>query len=83
MLARLLSRVHVPRADALPGASTGGVHELALALLNQRVMREALLMAYSDTFLIAGVAMVGCTAMAFVLKGRRCDGDGWPISGLT
>ena len=71
MLARLLSRVHVPRADALPGSSTGGAHELALALVNQRVMREALLMAYSDTFLIAGVAMVGCTAAAFVLKGKK------------
>ncbi|KWA02525.1 disulfide bond formation protein DsbA [Burkholderia cepacia] len=71
MLVRLLSRVHVPRADALPGSATGGVHELALALVNQRVMREALLMAYSDTFLIAGVAMAGCTAAAFLLKGRR------------
>ncbi len=71
MLARLLSRVHVPRADALPGSSTGGAHELALALVNQRVMREALLMAYSVTFLIAGVAMAGCTAAAFVLKGKK------------
>ncbi|WP_241302083.1 MDR family MFS transporter [Burkholderia stabilis] len=70
-LARLLARVHVPRADALPGSATGGVHELALALVNQRVMREALLMAYSDTFLIAGVAMVACTAAAFVLKGKK------------
>ncbi|WP_431825524.1 DHA2 family efflux MFS transporter permease subunit [Burkholderia sp. F1] len=70
-LARLLARVQVPRADALPGGATGGPHELALALVNQRVMREALLMAYSDTFLIAGVAMIGCTAAAFVLRGKK------------
>jgi DHA2 family multidrug resistance protein len=47
------------------------VHELALGLINQRVMREALFMAYSDTFLIAGIAMIGCTAAAFVLKGKK------------
>ncbi|KWN95057.1 DHA2 family efflux MFS transporter permease subunit [Burkholderia ubonensis] len=70
-LARLLARVQVPRADALPGSATGGPHELALALVNQRVMREALLMAYSDTFLIATVAMLGCTAAAFVLRGKE------------
>ncbi|KVZ51770.1 disulfide bond formation protein DsbA [Burkholderia ubonensis] len=70
-LARLLARVQVPRADALPGSATGGPHELALALVNQRVMREALLMAYSDTFLIATVAMLGCTAAAFVLRGKK------------
>lgn len=71
MLARLLARVHAPRADVLPGGSISGVHELALGLVNQRVMREALLMAYSDTFLIAGIAMIGCTAAAFVLKGKK------------
>ncbi|WP_323117939.1 DHA2 family efflux MFS transporter permease subunit [Burkholderia alba] len=71
MLARILSRVHVDRADALPGTAYGGVHELALGLINQRVMREALLMAYSDTFLIAGVVMIACTGGAFVLRGRR------------
>nr|WP_257010824.1 hypothetical protein [Burkholderia ubonensis] len=61
----------MPRADVLPGSATGGPHELALALVNQRVMREALLMAYSDTFLIATVAMLGCTAAAFVLRGKK------------
>ncbi|KVD99545.1 hypothetical protein [Burkholderia anthina] len=40
------------------------MHEGALGLVNRRVMRgvmrEALPMAYSDTFLIAGIAMIGC-----------------------
>lgn len=71
LLERVLSGRHLPRADALPGASTHGLREAALGLVNQRVMREALLMAYSDTFLIAGVAMVVCTLAAFVLRSKR------------
>ncbi|KVN23082.1 disulfide bond formation protein DsbA [Burkholderia pyrrocinia] len=71
LLARLLSGRHLDRPDALPHGASGGVHELALAVVNQRVMREALLMAYSDTFLVAGVAMLACTALAFLLRGKR------------
>ncbi|WP_246791862.1 DHA2 family efflux MFS transporter permease subunit [Burkholderia perseverans] len=71
VLTRLLSRLHAPLADALPGSAFGGPHQTALALINQRVMREALLMAYSDTFLLAGIAMLGCTAAAFALRGKR------------
>nr|WP_230953236.1 MFS transporter [Burkholderia stagnalis] len=71
LLARLLSGRYLDRPDALPRGAFGGVHELALAVVNQRVMREALLMAYSDTFLIAGIAMLACTASAFLLRGKR------------
>ncbi|SIN92563.1 DHA2 family efflux MFS transporter permease subunit [Paraburkholderia phenazinium] len=73
-LVRLLTRSHVARADALPKSDLSGVRELALGIINQTVGREALLMAYSDTFLIAGVAMLGCTLAAFVLRTTRQTG---------
>jgi len=71
LLARLLSRSHREYADALPGHSFHGVHELALAVVNQRLAREALLMAYSDTFLIAGGAMLACMFGALILRRQR------------
>jgi DHA2 family multidrug resistance protein len=73
-LVRLLTRSHLARADALPKSDLSGVRELALGIINQTVGREALLMAYSDTFLIAGVAMLGCTLAAFVLRTTRQTG---------
>ena len=42
--------------------------ESALAFINQRVAREALLMAHSDTFLVAGVAMLACVLGAAILR---------------
>ncbi|SDR48832.1 MFS transporter, DHA2 family, multidrug resistance protein [Paraburkholderia fungorum] len=70
-LARLLASNHAPRADVLPKGDLSGARELALGIINQTVGREALLMAYSDTFLIAGIAMIACTLGAFVLRSRR------------
>jgi DHA2 family multidrug resistance protein len=32
------------------------------------------LMAYSDTFFVAGIAMLGCTVAAFALRSRRKSG---------
>jgi DHA2 family multidrug resistance protein len=71
LLVRAVSRVHIPRVDGLPRGRFDGTYETALALINQRVMREALLMAYSDTFLIAGLAMLACVAGTFALRGAR------------
>ncbi|WP_321868955.1 MDR family MFS transporter [Paraburkholderia tropica] len=68
-LSRLVAQRHLAHADALPRARLDGVHETALAIIEQRVLHEALLMAYSDAFLIAGVAMLGCMAAAFSLRG--------------
>ncbi|WP_322047536.1 DHA2 family efflux MFS transporter permease subunit [Paraburkholderia sp. J67] len=70
-LVRALEHVHLARADALPGQRYDGVRETALALVNQRVMREALLMAYSDAFLLAGLAMLACAAGAFALRAAK------------
>jgi MFS transporter, DHA2 family, multidrug resistance protein len=68
-LTRLIAQAHLPRAEALPfGRPTDA---LALAMIDQRVTHEALLMAYSDTFLIAGVAMLACMVCAFALRGGR------------
>jgi DHA2 family multidrug resistance protein len=63
--------MHIPRAEALPHGGSDGTYETALALINQRVIREALLMAYSDTFMIAGLAMLACVAGAFALRGTK------------
>jgi MFS transporter, DHA2 family, multidrug resistance protein len=70
-LSRLVTQVHLARADALPLTRFDGAHETALAIIQQHVMREALLMAYSDTFLIAGAAMLACMVGAFALRGAR------------
>jgi len=70
-LARLLAGGHAPRADVLPNGGLSGARELALGIINQTVGREALLMAYSDTFLIAGLAMVACALGAFIPRSRR------------
>jgi MFS transporter, DHA2 family, multidrug resistance protein len=68
-LTRLIAQTHLPRAEALPlGHPTDA---LALAIIDQRVTHEALLMAYSDTFLIAGAAMLACMGCAFALRGKR------------
>jgi MFS transporter, DHA2 family, multidrug resistance protein len=52
-------------------ARPGDARELALAIIDQRVTRESLLMAYSDTFLIAGVVMLACMAGALALRGAK------------
>lgn len=51
--------------------AAGNAREMALAMIDQRLMHEALLMAYSDTFVIAGAAMLACTVGAFALRGGK------------
>ncbi len=63
----MIARLDVPRAQGLPHGRHDGWYETALALINQRVTREALLMAYSDTFLIAGSAVLACVAGAVAI----------------
>lgn len=70
-LARLAAHLHLSRANALPMERVDGVHQAGLALIDANVMKQALLMAYSDTFLIAGIAMVACMAGAFALRGGK------------
>ncbi|WP_414448515.1 MDR family MFS transporter [Burkholderia sp. 22PA0099] len=67
-LTRAIDGLHRARPQALPLDDTSGVHRLALALIDRHVTREALLMAYSDAFLLAGVAMLACAAGAFALR---------------
>ncbi|MEW6341892.1 MAG: DHA2 family efflux MFS transporter permease subunit [Paraburkholderia sp.] len=69
-MVRVLTGSHVGRGDALAAAGLAGSREAALGIIDKVIGREALLMAYSDTFLVAGIAMLGCTLAAFALRGR-------------
>jgi MFS transporter, DHA2 family, multidrug resistance protein len=42
-----------------------------MAFIDHLINREAQLMAYSDTFLIAGVAMLLCAIATLALRKRR------------
>lgn len=61
-LVRLLSGAPIDRPTALSGAGTAPLREHALALMDAAVHRDALLLAYSDAFLIAGASMLCCAA---------------------
>lgn len=67
-LVRQLGGMHIDRFNALHGAATEPLRLQALRLLDGVVHREALLLSYSDAFLVAGIAMTVCTLGAFVLK---------------
>ena len=67
-LVRVFSSGHTPRAADSPHGMAGGAHEAVLACIQQHVMRDALFMAYSDTFLSAGFAMLACAAGGLLLK---------------
>ena len=69
-MVRVLTHSYVGRADALVSSGLGGTREAALGVIDKVIGREALLMAYSDTFLVAGIAMLGCTLAAFALRSR-------------
>jgi MFS transporter, DHA2 family, multidrug resistance protein len=68
-LVRRFGGLYVERFVALHGAAAAPLRQQALAALDSLVHHQARLLAYSDTFLIAGVAMTLCTLAAFVLKG--------------
>jgi DHA2 family multidrug resistance protein len=59
---RLLDHDWIGRGTALHGAAAAPFREQALGLMDRRVHHEALLLAYSDAFLIAGCAMLICAA---------------------
>lgn len=73
-MVRLLTHRHIDRAHALASAGLDGTRTAALDIVNKVIGREALLLAYSDTFLVAGIAMLGCTLAAFALRGSRKNG---------
>ncbi|MDE1148152.1 MAG: MFS transporter [Azospirillaceae bacterium] len=70
-LVRLLAQHPVDRATALYSSATAPLRQRALALLDQDVHRQALLMSYSDAFLIAGLAMLACAGASLLLRGKR------------
>ncbi|EIZ81304.1 EmrB/QacA family drug resistance transporter [Novosphingobium sp. Rr 2-17] len=70
-MVRLLSHEQIDRATALNGAAAASLRERALGLMERLVHHEALLLAYSDAFLIAGVAMLLCGGGCLLLKGGK------------
>ena len=67
-LVRRLGGLYVDRVAALHAAVTAPLRQQAIALLDSLVHRDALILAYSDTFLLAGIAMAFCALAALVLK---------------
>lgn len=70
-LVRLLAHFPVERAAALYDPALAPLRQQALALLDKVIHREALLLSYSDAFLLAGVAMLGCAAGSLLLRGAQ------------
>lgn len=68
LLVRQLSHLHVSRASALYEAAYATFRQQAMAVLDRIVRHDALLLAYSDAFLIAGLAMLFCAGCAFLLR---------------
>ena len=70
-LVRLLEREQVERGTALLGAAAAPLRRQALGLIDGAVHRQALLLAYGDAFLIAGIAMLLCAAGGILLRGGK------------
>lgn len=70
-LVRALSHQHAGRQAALHGAAAAGLRQQALAVLDRAIRHEALLLSYSDAFLVAGASMLVCAACGFALKKTR------------
>lgn len=70
-LVRLLAQAPVERAAALYDSGFAPQRQQALAMLDKIVHREALLLAYSDAFLVAGAAMLACAAGSLLLRGAK------------
>jgi DHA2 family multidrug resistance protein len=70
-LVRGLAHVPMDRASALYSGAFAPERQQAIAILNRIVHREALLLAYSDAFLVAGVAMLGCAGGSLLLRSKR------------
>jgi len=67
-LVRLLSCQHVDRQVALYSKAAAPMRDQALAVIDRLVHHEALLLAYSDAFLVAAIAMLLCAAGGFMLR---------------
>lgn len=67
----LLSNHAVGRSAAMDGMAAERYRQQAYGLIDRAIHREALLLAYSDAFLIAGIAMVICAAGSMLLGRRR------------
>jgi DHA2 family multidrug resistance protein len=65
---RAITHMHVNRAQALHGAELASYRQKTLGLVNEMVRHEALLLSYSDAFLIAGLAMLACAIGGFALR---------------
>jgi DHA2 family multidrug resistance protein len=70
-LVRLLGAHRIDRQVALHGPSAAALRERALAMIDQVIHHEALLLAYGDAFLVAGGAMLVCAMGGLFLKARR------------
>jgi len=68
---RNLYGVYVTRGQALSGSGFAAQRQQTMAFIDHLINREAQLMAYSDTFLIAGVAMLLCAIATLALRKRR------------
>ncbi|WP_316398721.1 DHA2 family efflux MFS transporter permease subunit [Bradyrhizobium sp. 33ap4] len=68
-LVRRFSGTQIDGFDAMHAASAEPFRQQALQVLDSLVHREARLLAYSDTFLLAGIAMALCVAGALALRG--------------
>ena len=70
---RLVSHQQIDRATALYGAAAAPLRERTLGLVDRLIHHEALLLAYSDAFLIAGISMLLCAGVAALNSafGRR------------
>jgi DHA2 family multidrug resistance protein len=70
-LVRVLTQTYVDRSHALAASGLNGTREAALGIVDKVVGRQALFMAYSDAFLVGGIAMLGCTLGAFALRSAK------------
>lgn len=68
---RLLSHQQFDRATALYSAAAAPLRERTLGLVDRLVHHEALLLAYGDAFLIAGISMLLCAGGGLFLRGKR------------
>ncbi|WEK08406.1 MAG: DHA2 family efflux MFS transporter permease subunit [Candidatus Pseudomonas colombiensis] len=67
-LVNVLAQRHLDMASALHSSAAGPLRQQALALMDTVVHRDALLLAYSDGFLLAGLAMLLCVLAGFLLR---------------
>ena len=67
-LVRAFAHQQIDRVTALHAFGTAGLRRRALGLIDHIVHHEALLLAYSDAFLVAGLAMLACASGGLLLK---------------